>query len=172
MSRDGLERAELLRALDREMQNVSAGSVLFSQAVAEKVGMNSTDLEALDILLRSGPVTAGRLAELTGLTTAAITGVVDRLELAGYARRERDASDRRRVIVRPVVERAEREIAPLFASMQRAMADLYASYSEQELALILDFATRANRAAHQATVELHANDEPRAPKRAGGAGAE
>ncbi|MBA2518706.1 MAG: MarR family transcriptional regulator, partial [Chloroflexia bacterium] len=64
---------------------VTGQSVLFSQAIADQVGLNPTDLEALEVLLRQGPLTAGKLAEITGLTTGAITGVVDRLERKGYA---------------------------------------------------------------------------------------
>ena len=125
------------------MRTISAHSVLFSQAVADRLAMNSTDMECLDLLLLNGPVPAGRLAELTGLTTGAITGVVDRLERAGYVRRERDPNDRRRVIVRPIAERIA-AAAAIYEPMTRATDALFATYSDQELALILDFATRAN----------------------------
>ena len=118
--------------------------------------MNPTDLESLDLLTMHGPVPAGRLAELTGLTTGAITGVVDRLERAGYARREPDPTDRRRVIVRPLAENAEPEIAPLYEPLARAMAELYSGYSEQDLALILDFVTRANTLVLEETARLRA----------------
>jgi DNA-binding MarR family transcriptional regulator len=112
--------------------------VLFSQAVAERVGINSSDLECLDIIVLRGTVTAGELAAATGLTTGAITGLIDRLEKAGFARRERDTEDRRRVLVRALPE-VERRIAPLYASLQRAMMALWSRYSAQELALIVDF---------------------------------
>jgi DNA-binding MarR family transcriptional regulator len=71
----------------------------FDQAVADALGMNRTDMRCIDVLQREGPVTAGRLAEATGLTTGAMTTALDRLERAGYARRTRDAADRRRVVV-------------------------------------------------------------------------
>lgn len=132
-------RAELLRELMTQMRKSSAISVLHSQTVADRVGLNPSDMEALDLLLINGPVTAGRLAELTGLTTGAITGIVDRLERVGHVRREEDPTDRRRVIVRAVPERAEREIAPLYAPMAGEMSALLDRYSEAELATILDF---------------------------------
>src|SRR5919109_4685045 len=91
-------RAALLAALEREMRRMSGQSVLFSHAVAERVGMHPTDLECLGFLADEGPLPAGRLAELTGLTTGAVTRMVDRLERAGYVRREADPRDRRRVI--------------------------------------------------------------------------
>jgi len=117
--------------------------VLFSQAVADRVGISATDLETLDILVRSGPLTAGRLAELTGLTTGAITGLVDRLERRGYAHREPHPSDRRSVIVQPLIENAERDLAPLYAGMSQAMRELMSGYSDEELSVITEFLTRA-----------------------------
>lgn len=132
----------LLSRLEREIRQVSAQSVLFSQAVAERVGVNSSDLECLDFIILRGTVTAGELAAATGLTTGAITGVIDRLENAGFARRERDAEDRRRVLVRALPE-VELRIAPLYQSLQRSMMALWSRYSEQELALIVDFLARS-----------------------------
>src|SRR5438552_10065228 len=129
----------VLNALERALREVSARSVIFSHAVAERVGMNSTDVACLDLLNLMGPMAAGQLAELTGLTTGAITGVIDRLEKSGCARRDRDPNDRRRVIVQPAQGETEREIGPYFSSMARAMAELYARYTDEELALILDF---------------------------------
>ena len=117
--------------------------MVLSQVIADRLGMNPTDLECLGILLEHGPVPAGRLAELTGLTTGAITGVVDRLERAGYARRERDPEDRRRVFVQPQMERIE-AIGPLFIGLAEAMNTLLEHYNEHELRLILDFAVRSN----------------------------
>ena len=104
------ERDRLLEALGREMQKLVAEVVLFNQAVADRLGMNPADLQCLNILSETGPVAAGRLAEETGLTTGAVTGVIDRLERAGYAWRERDPKDKRRVIVHPLPERARGEI--------------------------------------------------------------
>jgi len=105
--------------------------------------MNPTDLESLDILARQGPMTAGRLAELTGLTTGAITGLVDRLESRGYARREPHPRDRRSVVVRPLIDNAERDLAPSYAAMSKAMDELVSRYSDDELAVIADFMSRA-----------------------------
>jgi DNA-binding MarR family transcriptional regulator len=138
-----VDRASTVAALDRALRETSAQSVLFSQAVADRVGMNPTDLESLDILARHGPITAGRLAELTGLTTGAITGLVDRLESRGYARRESHPTDRRSVLVRPLVECAERDLAPTYAAMSKAMDELVSRYSDDELAVIADFMSRA-----------------------------
>src|SRR5215475_15194752 len=118
MSTKSKRRRELEAALNAAMRDVSGQGVLYSQAVAERLGINSTDLECLDHILR-GPVTAGRLAELTGLTTGAITGVIDRLERIGLARRESDPDDRRKTVVRALPVVLDR-IAPLFEPMERA----------------------------------------------------
>ena len=151
MSRPG-GRAEVLQALQRELRTMSTRTVMLSQAVAGRLGLSPTDLETMEIL-SAGPVTAGRLAELTGLTTGAITGVVDRLERAGYVRRERDADDRRRVIVRLLPERARR-LERMFEPVARAMADLHGRYSDAELTLFLDYVRRANAIGHEQTARI------------------
>jgi DNA-binding MarR family transcriptional regulator len=144
-------------ALNAAMRDASGQGVLYSQAVAGRLGMNSTDLECLDHILR-GPVTAGRLADLTGLTTGAITGVIDRLERIGLARRESDPDDRRKTVVRALPAVLER-IAPLFQPMERASMAVLSKYRDDELALILDFLTRARDAALTAMTELRALPE-------------
>jgi DNA-binding MarR family transcriptional regulator len=100
-----------------------------------------------------GPCTAGELAAVTGLTTGAVTGVIDRLEWSDFARRERDKSDRRKVRVQ-ALPAAERHIAPLFAPMQRAISAAVAGYGENDLALLIDFFTRHHKEAVAATAEL------------------
>src|SRR5690349_11840923 len=124
------DRAALLAALNQAMRKASAQGVLYSATVAGRLGLASSDLECLDTIMMAGPVTAGRLAEATGLTTGAITGVIDRLERAGFAKRERDAGDRRKVLVRAVPV-ALRRLMPLYAPMQRAGDESLAPYSEQ-----------------------------------------
>jgi DNA-binding MarR family transcriptional regulator len=137
------DRREIETALDRALRETSAQSVLFSQAVADRVGMNPTDLETLDMLARFGPMTAGGLAEMTGLTTGAITGLVDRLERRGYARRMPHPTDRRSILVQPLIENAERDLGPAYVTMREAMDELMSRYDDADLATILDFMTRA-----------------------------
>lgn len=158
-----MDHKPTLLMIQRMLQKLSSQSVLFSQAVAERLGLNPSDLECLGILFEEGATTAGQLAEITGLTTGAITGIVDRLEKAGYVRRQKDPRDRRRVIVEPVAARAEREVEPLFAPLAEGMSELYARYTEEQLALILDFATRALPIAQAATARLRQGDGQSAP---------
>jgi len=157
MSSKSKKRQQLEAALNAAMRDASGQGVLYSQAVAGRLGMNSTDLECLDHILR-GPVTAGRLADLTGLTTGAITGVIDRLERIGLARRESDPDDRRKTVVRALPVVLDR-IAPLFEPMERAAMAVLSKYRDDELALILDFLTRARGAALTAMSELCAFPE-------------
>ncbi len=163
MSRDLREKSELIGLLIDEMRETTTVTILFHQAIADRLGMNITDHKCAGILARSGPITAGELARRTGLTTGAITGVIDRLERAGFARRARDPSDRRKVIIQPDPKRIERKIVPLFDSMGRAAARLYERYSAQELSLILDFATRSRAVAEEETRKLQDATPPAKP---------
>src|SRR5205809_2558932 len=129
-------RAALMEELEHAMRRSSAQGVIFGQTVANSVGISGSDLECLDFLNLEGRVTAGRLAEVTGLTTGAITGVVERLEKAGLVRRERDEKDRRKVFISVVPERAMK-IGQLYVPMQQAMEKVFGAYSDEELRLLL-----------------------------------
>ena len=135
-------RQELLKALDEAVRKVTAQSVLISDLVATRVGLNSTDLECLDLLYLAGAITAGRLAEHTGLTTGATTAMIDRLELAGFVRRRRDPEDRRRVFVEVVPESGGR-VMPLYVPIIKAMDRLNERYGDEQLGVVVDFLTRA-----------------------------
>src|SRR5437867_12726632 len=78
---------------------LSTATVLFHAAIADRLGVGATDGKCYSILRQTGPITAGELAERTGLTTGAITGVIDRLERADLVCRARDPNDRRRVVL-------------------------------------------------------------------------
>jgi DNA-binding MarR family transcriptional regulator len=147
-------RTSLLSQLDGALRKVSAQSVLLSDTVARLVGLNSTDLECLDLLYLSGPATAGRLATHTGLTTGATTAVIDRLERSGYVRRTRDDADRRRVLVEALPAGIKR-IEPLYRSLAQAMDALHARYDDRQLTLVMEYLTQAADlgAAHVASLQ-------------------
>src|SRR4051812_32365301 len=134
-------RAALMQELEYAVRKSSALGVLFGQTVANRVGVSSSDLECLDFLNIEGRVTAGRLAELTGLTTGAITGVVDRMEKAGLVRRERDESDRRKVFI-AIVPEALGKIGRFYEPLQKAVTRDWEGYTDAELKLLLRFMTQ------------------------------
>ena len=136
-------RITKIEELMREMRLMSSFDSLFSQAVAERVGMHQTDIETMDLLNTLGPMTAGDLSERTGLTSGATTRLIDRLERVGYVRRCADATDRRCVIIEPVPENLEK-LGALFQPMAEAMAILWSRLDDHELDVIINFVRHNN----------------------------
>lgn len=124
------------------VRRMGAQSVIVSQTVAARFGLNTTDLEGLDLIQLQGQVSAGQLATATGLTSGAVTALIDRLERAGYVERVDDPADRRRVLVR-IRSGAIVEIAKVYAPMQKRMFALWSKYNADELAIIEDFLSRS-----------------------------
>jgi DNA-binding MarR family transcriptional regulator len=123
--------------LGRELSTVS---VFLHQAIASKMGLNVTDTRCFELMSRYSdePLTAGHLARATGLTTGAVTGILDRLEKASLVERFRDPSDRRKVFVRPCPEALQR-VGRLYEGLAAASLKLASSYSTKELELISDY---------------------------------
>lgn len=118
-------------------RELATAVVLFHEAVASRLGLTATEWRCLALLGQHGPSTAGRLAALSGFTTGAITGIVDRLERAGYARRKYNPDDRRSVIICPMKSAAlGKKVGPIFASLGAAMYKIAGGYTPKELALI------------------------------------
>lgn len=138
----GGRRAQLLEALSEAARAHSTATVLFHASMAEEFGLSPTDTKALDLLERSGPMTAGELVERTGLASPSVTALIDRLESKGLARRVRDTTDRRRVIVELVPE-GIRSLAQKFERLKDETEELWAPYSVEQLELIHDFLRRA-----------------------------
>lgn len=116
--------------------------MLYQQSVAAALGLYNNDFLSIDILQEKGPITAGELSKLTGLTTGSVTALIDRLEKNGFVRRQHDPSDRRKVVIVPLYENKE-EIKRTYLPLHDAMVKLAASYSEHELALINRFLDQA-----------------------------
>jgi DNA-binding MarR family transcriptional regulator len=125
--------------LVREVRRSGAVNDRFDQAVADAIGLNRTDLRCVDVLVLEGPLTAGRLAEATGLTTGAMTTALDRLEQAGLVRRTRDTVDRRRVLVR-ATPRVPLMVMQMHEGHIAHYQRLYNRYTREELELLLEFA--------------------------------
>ncbi|MCJ8007254.1 MarR family winged helix-turn-helix transcriptional regulator [Lederbergia wuyishanensis] len=135
---------QIINNLTEELRNNSTATIMFHQSIGTKLGLNPTDHKCLDVILKNQPITAGRLSELTGLTTGAITGVLDRLEKVGYIIRVKDPQDKRRVIIHLNQEKAEKDILPLFQTFGKELNQLLSSYDEKELQTILNFIKQSN----------------------------
>jgi DNA-binding MarR family transcriptional regulator len=152
-------RSELLEQLAMAGRASSVATVMFHTAVAAKQGLSASEEKALDLLERSGPLTAGELARQSGLAPASVTGLINRLEQKGFARRIQNPSDRRSILVEVDVERIYARVAPLFANWVRSLEELYAGYSDEQLEVILHFLTEAARRQQEATARLTGDEE-------------
>jgi len=130
-------------ALAHELRHFIAGVILYNQRVADQLGMHPTDMQTLHLLELMGPMTPGRLAECTGLTTGGVTVVLDRLEKAGYARRERNPDDRRSVLVHLNTAKMDK-VAEYYGSINEQLSQFLASYPKRDLETVVKFLTKIN----------------------------
>lgn len=138
MSSAADRRAELLERVRRAFGRNSLANQLMSQAVAERLGLNLTDFSAMIMLADRGPMSASQIAEATGLSSGAVTGVVDRLERSGWVVRESDPADRRRVVVRAALERRG-EVEELYRPLEEAGFAKMADAGEEKIEFMIGF---------------------------------
>jgi DNA-binding MarR family transcriptional regulator len=146
-------RADLGLAVSLALRETVAELSRLNHVVGEQVDLNAIDLACLDLLARHGPMGPGALAEQAHVHPATMTGVVDRLERGGWISRVPDPDDRRRVVLQ-VDRRAGTEIVRAYAPMARALNDILAGYSVEQLETVLAFLTAARDAGREVTVEL------------------
>src|ERR1700722_5444720 len=176
----GAERHRLENEFLLAMRRAGAIMQLLGQVAADRIGINATDLNCLNIVALTGHMTAGDLARQTGLSTASITGVLDRLEEGGFGRRVggppdrrrgvveraasprgvRDPHDRRRVIVELAYGRGLREIGPTFGPVVKAWRATAAEYSDDELRLLLEFQDKVETIMRGQLARLRGADGP------------
>lgn len=132
-------KQELIDEIGTSIRVFIARAVVFNHRVAEHVGLNATDHQCLGLLEVHGDMTPSRLAHRVGLSRSATTAALDRLERAGFVRREHDTVDRRRVIVRVDQERVRRLAAPLYASRVAHMQRVWPRFDEEDLATVAAF---------------------------------
>lgn len=130
--------------------------MLYQQSVATALGLNNNDFLTIDILNEKGPVTAGELAKLTGLTTGSVTALIDRLEKNGFVQRQPDPQDRRKVIIVPLYENKE-DVSSIYLQLHAEIVKLASSYSDEELALITQFLGQASSVLEDQIHHLHSN---------------
>jgi DNA-binding MarR family transcriptional regulator len=136
------ERQRLYEELGDEVRAGQRATDVVDDLVTELLGINRTDARCLDILDQHGSMSAGDLSEASGLTTGAITAVVDRLGRAGYARRVPDAVDRRRVLIEPTPKAQQAAMELMVTPMIELWRPLGDRYSDDELRLFIDFTRR------------------------------
>ncbi|GAA2787898.1 MarR family winged helix-turn-helix transcriptional regulator [Kribbella solani] len=138
------KRESLLDDSARLMRDFMTYSVLYQDSVARAAGLTASDLQALGMLINDGPASPGVLAGRTGISAGGgITQLVDRLESAGFVRRERSATDRRRVVVSPVLPEVERRVGPLYARIGAEWREYLESLSDDDLRVCVNFMTAA-----------------------------
>jgi DNA-binding MarR family transcriptional regulator len=146
-------RRRLITAIKGSLRELSNQLSLLNHHVGTRIDLKDVDLDCLELINRHGPMSPSDLARSAGLHPATMTGILDRLERAGWVARERDPSDRRAVLVRVRHDRAS-ELFRLYAGMNAAMDRLCAAYSDEQLELLSDFLRRTTDAGRDATEQL------------------
>lgn len=170
---DSKKRTDLVRHIaGRDVRRLSTAAVLFHHALAERIGLGPSDLKCYDLLRDRGASTGSELAALTGLTTGAITGVVDRLEQAGFIRRDPDPADGRKQILSPVAT-DRHDVHAVFRRLHDELAAVLGEYDARQLSTISDFLSRTALLLHGQIMQLRAEhvmyesslNQPRARRR-------
>ncbi|MBP0578332.1 MarR family transcriptional regulator [Labrys sp. LIt4] len=157
----------LVEEVGRATRTMGAQSVITSKTVADRFGLNQTDLEVLDLIVMHETASAGELAKATGLTSGSVTALIDRLTAAGYVERFDDPKDRRRVLVRARQDAIE-PIKAVYLGLQERMFGLWSTFEAHELEIIADFLKRSTELAVEYRRSLL--DAPSPPKRHTGRG--
>jgi DNA-binding MarR family transcriptional regulator len=127
------EKIQQFRTISRQY---SDSSILMHEAIARKAGLSGTDHKYLGLLIQKSEMTAGELSQVTGLTTGAVTGLIDRLEKKKLVKRQFVKDDRRKVIIVPNTQNIMKLLEPLFAELQQKTGKLIDSFSENEIEVI------------------------------------
>lgn len=154
-SGDPRARRRAVTAIKEALRELRNQLSLLNHQVGRRLELRDVDLDCLELVQKHGPLTPGELARRAGLHPATLTGVLDRLQKAGWVSRERDplAADRRAVAVRALKDRNP-ELFGLYAGMNASMDALFDGYSEAELELLADFLRRTTALGRTATDEL------------------
>lgn len=150
---DERRRRRLTVGVKDSLRELSIQLSLLNRLVGAQVDLKDVDWDCLEIVNRHGPLSPTALARRAGLHPATMTGVLDRLERAGWVARDRDATDRRGVSVRALRDRS-REVLQLYAGMNSAMDEICAGYTEPELELLAGFLRRTTNAGLVAAGDL------------------
>jgi DNA-binding MarR family transcriptional regulator len=154
---DGRQRRRLTTQIKDDLRDLRNQLSMLNRQVGGRLDLKEVDLDCLDVISRRGPMSPTALARRAGLHPATMTGILDRLERAGWIARERDGADRRAVSLRALPDRGG-EIFGLFAGMNSAMDKICSGYDEEQLAVIADFLRKSAAAGEGATQDLSTGD--------------
>jgi DNA-binding MarR family transcriptional regulator len=154
------QRAALEELLNQAVQRNGNQTVLFTNAISRQIGLNAIEFECYSLLLYEGPLTAGQLANKSGLSTGGVTGLINRLEAAHLATRTRDPADKRRVIVKAIANHAvQQKLMALYEPVGQEFTALLQHYSDQELRTILAFMDQSNAIVMRIMDTLNGQDQ-------------
>ena len=149
------DNEELFEELNQAVQWAGTLTVIHTNAIAHRIGLSATEFEAMDLITRFRPITAGKLAEYCGLTSGAITGIVDRLERQGFVRRERDPEDRRRVFIIPIENKERsRKVRALYRPIAKGFEEYVEKYDENEVCMLIKMQKEANAMVERSIAQL------------------
>ena len=129
-------QVEQFRIMSRQY---SDAAILMHDAVAKRADLSGTDHKCLSLLIEKGQATAGELSKMSGLSTGAVTGLIDRLEKKGLAKRGFDKDDRRKIIIVPNIENTQKLLDPILAHLQKKTTKLITSFSKKEIEIIMKY---------------------------------
>src|ERR1700691_914804 len=121
-----------------EIRKFIAAAIFFNTQAAEKAGLGLTDMQMLHMLQLYGPSTPGRLSAWTGLSSGGVTVALDRLEKAGYLRREPNPADRRSLLITLIPTRL-RKVAAMYEGVENETRRLLAMLPEGDLEAVIRF---------------------------------
>jgi DNA-binding MarR family transcriptional regulator len=146
---------ELITLIRKLTQQYAYASLQMHEAVARKAGLSGTDHKYLGFLIEKGQMTAGELSNLTGLTTGAVTGLIDRFEEKKLVKRRFADDDRRKVIIEPNTKNIMELFAPLYKEFRSKSEKLTASFSNKEIKIIETYFLKAIEIMSETTNKLN-----------------
>jgi DNA-binding MarR family transcriptional regulator len=149
----GRDRRRRITEAKQRLRELRIELSVLNHRVGTRAEIKDTDFDCLDVITRHGPISPSPLARRVGVHLATMTGILDRLEKGGWIVRDRVEGDRRAVLIRAVPDR-QREIFRLYDGMNRSLDEILASYTDEQLDLLIDFLRRCAEAGQSATTQL------------------
>jgi DNA-binding MarR family transcriptional regulator len=145
---------ELTKNFSQISRNYSDASILMHEAISRNIGLAGIDHKYLGLIITKKQMTAGEIAEITGLTTGAVTGLIDRLEKRKLVKRKADKTDRRKVLIVPNTQKAMELLQPIFNDLQKRTQELTSTFSNAEIKVIERYFTTATEIMKTVTQNL------------------